>query len=161
TVQQIIAAPLEVHGVGDKAMRRLRVGELMELVGLNQRLITRHPDQLSGGQRQRVAIARALALHPRFIVLDEAVSALAVSIRAQVLNLLRSLQAQFGLSYLFISHDLAIVRYMAPRLGVMHRGRLVEIGDREGIFRSPQHAYTQSLISAIPESPVQSGPQTV
>ena len=150
TVEQIISAPLVVHGVKSASARQERVHELLDLVGLNHAHASRHPSHLSGGQCQRVGIARALALEPRLIVLDEAVSAVDVSIRAQILNLLRTLQERLGLTYLFISHDLAVVRYMASRLAVMYRGRIVEVGTREQLFREPQHPYTHALLQAIP-----------
>jgi ABC-type oligopeptide transport system ATPase subunit len=121
------------------------------MVGLDGAYADAFPSELSGGQCQRVAIARALALEPRLIVLDEAVAAVDVSIRAQILNLLRDLQAQTGVAYLFISHDLSILRYMAPRLGVMQRGKMVEMGTREEIFASPKHPYTRALLAAVPE----------
>jgi ABC-type glutathione transport system ATPase component len=151
TVEQIIAAPLEIHRVGNAGERRRRVHELLEMVGLDVAHARRLPGALSGGQCQRVAIARALALEPRLVVLDEAVSAVDVSIRAQILNLLTELQELTGVAYLFISHDLAVVRAIAPRLAVMQEGRVVEEGTCEEVFRAPQHPYTQTLLEAIPE----------
>lgn len=151
TVFDIIAEPLIVHRVHNGAWRQERIHELMGLVGLNPGLAHRYPSELSGGQRQRVGIARALALNPRLLILDEPVSALDVSIQAQILNLLRRLQREYGLAYLFISHDLRVVRYMAPRIAVMYRGRLVETGSREQIFTAPAHPYTQTLLAALPE----------
>jgi oligopeptide transport system ATP-binding protein len=151
TVRKSLVAPLEVHRVGTAKERRRRIDDLLEMVGLNQAHADSYPNELSGGQCQRVAIARSLALAPRLIVLDEAVAAVDVSIRAQILNLLRDLQSQTGVAYLFISHDLSIMRYMAPRLGVMQRGKLVEMGTREEIFTSPKDPYTQSLLAAVPE----------
>jgi ABC-type oligopeptide transport system ATPase subunit len=152
TVEQIIAAPLEVHRVGGKRERRQRVHELLELVGLDASHARRFPAALSGGQCQRVGIARALALKPRLVVLDEAVSAVDVSIRAQILNLLAELQRITGVAYLFISHDLAVVRAIAPQLAVMQQGRIVEEGSCEQIFASPRHPYTRALLEAVPEA---------
>lgn len=153
TVGQIIGLPLAVHGAGDATARRARVAELLELVGLPTSYASRRPTELSGGQCQRVSIARAIALHPDLVVLDEAVSAIDVATQAQILNLLRSLQTELGLTYLFVSHDLAVVRYMAPEIAVMHRGRVVEQAPREDLFASPREEYTRTLIEAIPRVP--------
>ncbi len=142
--------PLKMHRIGNRVQRRTRVAELMRLVGLRAELVDRLPHELSGGQRQRVAIARALALEPDVIVCDEAVSALDVSLQAQVLNVLRRLQAEQGLAYLFISHDLAVVEYLADRVAVMYLGKVVELAAREQIWRNPGHPYTQALIDAVP-----------
>jgi len=151
TVEQIVSLPLQVHEPGmSRAARRARVAELLELVGLRPEHAQAYPRQLSGGQCQRVSIARALALGPKFVVLDEAVSAVDVSIQAQILNLLRDLQQQLGLTYLFVTHDLSVVRYMADTVGVMYLGRIVEIGSRETLFDSPQHPYTHALLASIP-----------
>jgi ABC-type glutathione transport system ATPase component len=151
TVERIIAAPLEIHRVGSRRERRRRVHEVLEFVGLSVAHARRLPATLSGGQCQRVAIARALALEPRLVVLDEAVSAVDVSVRAQILNLLRDVQLATGVAYLFISHDLAVVRAIAPRLAVMQAGRVVEEGTCERIFSAPRHPYTRALLEAVPQ----------
>jgi peptide/nickel transport system ATP-binding protein len=151
TVAQIVDLPLAVHGRMGRAQRRERVAELLDLVQLPKALLGRYPRELSGGQCQRVNIARAIALKPDFLVLDEAVSAVDVVIQAQILDLLGDLQDELGLTYLFVSHDLAVVRYMAPTIAVMYRGRIVEQGDRADIFRNPAHEYTRQLIDAIPD----------
>src|SRR6185436_2910827 len=150
TVQDIVAEPLVIHGIGDAEERFNRVKELMTLVGLDVRYLNRYPHSFSGGQRQRIGIARALALGPKLIILDEPVSALDVSVQAQILNLLKDLQKDLGLTYLFISHNLAVVDYMADRIAVMCKGRIVEIAPREVLFRAPVHPYTKSLLAAVP-----------
>ena len=150
TVGDIIGEGLKVHGIATGAALETRVGALLERVGLARVDRTRYPHEFSGGQRQRIGIARALALQPRFIVCDEAVSALDVSIQAQILNLLRDLQAEFGLSYLFISHDLNVVRYVADRVAVMYLGKIVESAPTRTLFASPKHPYTQALLDANP-----------
>ena len=150
TVGDIVAEPLVVHGVGTRRERRSRVSELLEVVGFDPRFTNRYPHEFSGGQRQRIGIARALALSPRLIVCDEPVSALDVSIQAQILNLLKDLQREFDLAYLFIAHDLAVVRSMSDRIAVMHRGRIVEAGDAERVYSEPRERYTQALLSAVP-----------
>ncbi|WP_431806396.1 dipeptide ABC transporter ATP-binding protein [Microbacterium paraoxydans] len=150
TVAQIIEAPLLAHGIGTRATRAEKVREAMHRVRLDEEFAHRLPRSMSGGQCQRVSIARSLVLEPEFLVLDESVSALDVSIQAQVLNLLRELQTELGLTYLFISHDLAVIRYMSSTVAVMQRGRIVEIGARDALFANPQHEYTRSLMAAIP-----------
>jgi oligopeptide/dipeptide ABC transporter ATP-binding protein len=150
TVSEILTEPLALHGVVPPARRRDRVAELLHLVGLEPRFARRYPHEFSGGQRQRIAIARALAVEPRVIVCDEPVSALDVSIRAQILNLLRDLQRRFGLAYLFISHDLAVVKHIADRVAVMNFGRIVETAPADRLFAAPRHPYTRALLAAIP-----------
>jgi oligopeptide/dipeptide ABC transporter ATP-binding protein len=149
-VGDIIAEPLATHGHGTRREREERTLELMRVVGLRPDGLRRYPHEFSGGQRQRIGIARALALQPEFIVCDEPLSALDVSIQAQVINLLQDLQTQFRLTYLFITHDLSVVRQFAPRVGVMFLGRLVELGPTETLFRDPRHPYTRFLVSAVP-----------
>ncbi|MBM3642990.1 MAG: ABC transporter ATP-binding protein [Alphaproteobacteria bacterium] len=151
TVYDILVEPLIIHGIGDEAYRREMVSELMEMVGLDRRHLNRYPHSFSGGQRQRIGIARSLALRPDMVICDEPVSALDVSIQAQILNLLKDLQSQLGLTYLFISHNLAVVDYIADRIAVMCAGRLVELAPSGELFRNPVHPYTQALLSAVPE----------
>ena len=150
TVSHIIGEPLLVHGLRRRWEREERVLELLRVVGLRREHMRRYPHQFSGGQRQRIGVARALALHPKLIICDEAVSALDVSIQAQVINLLKDLQEEFGLTYLFISHDLAVVEHVSDRLAVMYLGKIVELADSFQIYRSPLHPYTQALLSASP-----------
>jgi peptide/nickel transport system ATP-binding protein len=150
TVYDILVEPLKIHNIGDDAYRREMVSELMEMVGLDRRHLSRYPHSFSGGQRQRIGIARALALRPDMVICDEPVSALDVSIQAQVLNLLKDLQKQLGLTYLFISHNLAVVAYIADRIAVMCAGRLVELAPSGELFRNPLHPYTKALLSAVP-----------
>ncbi len=151
TVEDIIGEPLDVHKLyADKKERREKILNLMELVGLNAEHATRYAHEFSGGQRQRIGIARALAVNPRFIVCDEAVSALDVSIQAQVINMFEDLQQKLGVAYLFIAHDLLVVRHISNRIAVMYLGRVVEIGDADEVYENPLHPYTQSLLSAVP-----------
>ena len=150
TVGDIVSEPLVVHSIGTRRDRRSRVRELLEVVGFNPGFTNRYPHEFSGGQRQRIGIARALALSPKLIVCDEPVSALDVSIQAQILNLLKDLQRDFGLTYLFIAHDLAVVRSMSDRIAVMNRGKLVEIGPAEEVYTKPREDYTKALLSAVP-----------
>ena len=151
TIEQILSEPLEIHNLGTKVERTKIAIELLEKVGLSSEDLPRFPSQFSGGQQQRIVIARALALNPRLIICDEAVSSLDVSVQAQILNLLRDLQDEFGLSYLFISHNIAVTAFMSRRIGVMYLGKLVEIGTSEQITTAPRHPYTQELLAAIPE----------
>ena len=150
-VRDIIAEGIDIHHLAaTKEERNQMVDELLETVGLNREHANRYPHEFSGGQRQRIGIARALALNPKFIVCDEAISALDVSIQAQIVNLLKKLQKEKGLTYLFIAHDLSMVKYISDRIAVMYRGRIVEMGSAECVYTNPQHAYTKSLLSAIP-----------
>jgi len=150
TVGNIVGEPLEVHKISKGKERRERVQELLQVVGLNPYFINRYPHEFSGGQRQRIGVARALAVNPSFIICDEPISALDVSIQAQIINLLEELQEQFGLTYLFIAHDLSVVRHISDRMAVMYLGKIVELTTQEELYENPLHPYTQALLSAIP-----------
>jgi oligopeptide transport system ATP-binding protein len=150
TVGAIVAEPVEVHGIGTRRSRSETVRRLLEIVGFDPNFTNRYPHEFSGGQRQRIGVARALALNPKLIVCDEPVSALDVSIQAQILNLLKDLQRDFGLTYLFISHDLAVVRTMSDRIAVMNQGKLVEVGTADQVYHEPRDEYTKALFAAVP-----------
>ena len=150
TIGSIVGEPLEVHNIAKGKEKRERVQELLRLVGLNPYFINRYPHEFSGGQRQRIGVARALALNPDFIVCDEPVSSVDVSIQAQIVNLLEDLQEQFGMAYLFIAHDLSMVRHISSRVAVMYLGKIVELTDRHELYNNPLHPYTQALLSAVP-----------
>ena len=150
TVLELIMAPLEAFGIGTMEERVKRVKEIMELVGMPENMMNRYPHEFSGGQRQRIVIARALVLNPEFVVCDEPVSALDVSVRAQVLNLIQELKKKKHLTYMFISHDLSVVKYISDRIAVMYLGRIVEIAEKNELYNNPQHPYTKALLSAIP-----------
>jgi oligopeptide/dipeptide ABC transporter ATP-binding protein len=149
-IGQTIQEPLDVHGIGTPRERKNRVEELLEIVGLRKQVLSRYPHEFSGGQRQRIGIARALALNPRFIVADEPVSALDVSVQSQVLNVISRLQREHGIAFLFISHDLAVIQHVSDDVGVMYLGKLVEYADSGSLYRDPKHPYTRALMSAIP-----------
>ena len=150
TIGSLIAEPMHIYKVASSTEIRERTAELLRVVGLRPEYIDRYPHEFSGGQRQRIAVARALSINPEFIIADEPVSALDVSIRAQVLNLLQQLQQQFNLTYLFVSHDLSVVRHVADRIAVMYLGKIVELSDRDELYAAPKHPYTQALLSAVP-----------
>jgi peptide/nickel transport system ATP-binding protein len=149
TIASIVALPLEAHGVGTAEERRRKVLDILDRVGLPQRFADRYPRELSGGQRQRVAIARALVMNPEIVICDEPTSALDVSVQSQILNLLMDLQRELGLTYVFISHNLAVVEHIATRVAVMYLGRVVELADTDSLFRSPRHPYTQALLASV------------
>ena len=150
TIGDILEEPFIIHKIGDKVSRKKRVKELLEIVGLPARSVSRYPFEFSGGQRQRICIARSIALNPKLIICDEPVSALDVSIQSQILNLMNDLQQEFNLSYLFIAHDLAVVKHISDRIAIMYLGRIVESGEGQEIYKNPLHPYTRSLMSAIP-----------
>jgi len=150
TVGDIIGEPLEIHGVATGAKKEARVRDLLDVVGLASYHIRRYPHEFSGGQRQRIGIARALALNPKLIICDEPVSALDVSIQSQILNLLEDLQGQFGLTYLFIAHNLSVIKHISDRVAVMYLGKIVEMTNEAELFRNPKHPYTEALLSAVP-----------
>ncbi|MGE5633388.1 MAG: ABC transporter ATP-binding protein [Caulobacteraceae bacterium] len=150
TIERTIMDPLKIHGIGTPAEQKKRVAELLELVGLDKRYANRYPHEFSGGQRQRIGIARALALNPKIVILDEPVSALDVSVQSQILNLLKQLQKELKLTYLFISHNLAVVEYMCDTVAVMYLGKIAEYADKSSLFNNPKHPYTKALLSAVP-----------
>src|SRR5438132_38405 len=150
TIGSLIAEPMHIYHVGPNSEIRERTEELLRVVGLRSEYIDRYPHEFSGGQRQRIAVARALSINPEFVIADEPVSALDVSVRAQVLNLLQRLQQQFNLTYLFVSHDLSVVRHVADRIAVMYLGKIVELADRDELYAAPKHPYTKALLSAVP-----------
>jgi oligopeptide/dipeptide ABC transporter ATP-binding protein len=152
TVERILEEPLKIHGIGSRSERQERVQHLLDVVGLGSHHANRYPHEFSGGQRQRIGIARALTLNPKLIVCDEPVSALDVSIQSQVLNLMQDLQAQFSLTYLFIAHDLSVVKHISDRVGVMYLGRIVELTEKDELYDRPLHPYTRALLSAVPET---------
>jgi peptide/nickel transport system ATP-binding protein len=154
SVRAILLAPLEVHDLGTRSSRLARVGETLELVGLGAGFMERYPHQLSGGQRQRIAIARAIILRPALVVADEPTSALDVSVQAQILNLFRETKRELGLTYLFVSHNLGVIRYVSDRVAVMQLGRVVESGTAEAIFAHPRHDYTRALLAAVPDADI-------
>lgn len=150
TVSEIVGRPMEIHGLVDRSQRDERVCQLLESVGLQKEHLSRYPHEFSGGQRQRIGVARALATQPKLIVADEPTSALDVSVQAQILNLMKQLQKDFGLTYLFISHNIGVIQHISDRIAVMYLGKIVEMADKKALFQSPAHPYTQALLSAVP-----------
>jgi len=150
TVSEIVGRPMEIHGLVDRSQRDERVCQLLESVGLQREHLSRYPHEFSGGQRQRIGVARALATQPKLIVADEPTSALDVSVQAQILNLMKQLQREFGLTYLFISHNIGVIQHISDRIAVMYLGKMVEMADKKALFQSPAHPYTQALLSAVP-----------
>ena len=150
TIREILMAPLHIHKIGTSSEKNKMVEDIIEVVGLSRQQLDRYPHQFSGGQRQRIGIARALILKPKLIIADEPVSALDVSVQAQILNLMKDLQSEFKLTYLFISHDLSVVRHISDRVAVMYLGKIVEVADKETLYSNPQHPYTKALLSSIP-----------
>src|SRR5690606_5954726 len=159
TVGSIIKGPMEINGIDPPGGREARVRELLEIVGLNPEHYNRFPHEFSGGQRQRIGVARALSVNPKLIIADEPVSALDVSIQAQVINLLQQLQRELGIAFLFIAHDLAVVRHFSQRVAVMYLGKIVEIADRESLYEQPRHPYTHALLSAVPDPDLDAPPR--
>jgi oligopeptide transport system ATP-binding protein len=151
SIGALLSAPLEVHGIGTRVSRRNAVADTLALVGLDAGFVARHPHQLSGGQRQRVAIARAIILRPSLVLADEPTSALDVSVQAQILNLFKKTKRELGLTYVFVSHNLAVIRYVSDRVAVMRRGAVIEMGESDAIFTRPQHPYTRALLDAVPD----------
>ena len=150
TVSEIVGRPMEIHGLVERSRRNEKVRQLLESVGLRKEHLSRYPHEFSGGQRQRIGIARALATQPKLIVADEPTSALDVSVQAQILNLMKQLQREFGLTYLFISHNISVIRHISDRIGVMYLGRVVEMAEKKALFQSPAHPYTRALLAAVP-----------
>jgi oligopeptide transport system ATP-binding protein len=150
TVSEIVGRPMEIHGLARRSERDVKVGELLAAVGLRREQLSRYPHEFSGGQRQRIGIARALSTQPQLVVADEPTSALDVSVQAQILNLMKDLQRRFGLTYLFISHNISVIRHISDRIAVMYLGKIVELAEKRALFAKPAHPYTQALLAAVP-----------